>query len=727
MSLSGQEDGREGARAAADRTEELHRSTASAEPRTLPLNSRRLTLRYLKQLAGALGVPRTVSASDIRQLVEGAITELGREPRNVQVLLREAETGTTVCLQDEGGLFFTAAPLDTETQESPTPSEHSSPENGGESAEELRQEIQSMRLALDAAGDEGRELRAQVRGLTLQLEKEKARTKELWRINCAQLADFDATLALKEEEIECLQHELSDSHSRVASPVNVDCPDRLPSRPAQATGVRRRGKAPPVDAFTGEDPEIRFEDWLPSLRRATTWNDWDTNELLLQLAGHLRGCTLQEYNLVDLSPTQTFEDVVQTLQSRLDPGGKALAAQDFRHASQEKGECVGDFVRRLERTFRVAYGGDGMLPQTRNALLFSQLQEGLRQSLMEASAVSGATEYQSLCLAAKNEERRQAALRNRKGYQKSMPPPPQNRGGKEAPKTPDPTPSAGTGSTSRKCYVCGKAGHIAKDCRAAKRTESGGRGSSGTTPTHNSSQARRVQAAEEDPKANPSPDPLSLLYSSSDEEDDSFDICQVRVTDEGSKTHCAQVSIQGIPVYGLIDSGADITIIGGALFKRVAAVARLKKRDFKAADKTPRTYNQQSFQLDGRMDLEVSFGDRTMRTPVYIKMDAHDQLLLSEGVCRQLGILTYHPDMECWRGRRKKASKGQISPKTSKEDASVPMVRVKLVQTVRLDPGRSTQVTVQLTPPPLAREHHYSLRVTPSMNRRQGSWWRTCF
>ena len=87
-------------------------------------------------------------------------------------------------------------------------------------------------------------------------------------------------------------------------------------------------------------------------------------------------------------------------------------------------------------------------------------------------------------------------------------------------------------------------------------------------------------------------------------------------------------------MWGIIDSGADITIIGGSLLKRVATVARLKKRDFRAADKTPRTYNQQPFALDGRMDLDISFGDKTMRTAVYIKMDAHDQLLLSEGVCR---------------------------------------------------------------------------------------------
>lgn len=59
----------------------------------------------------------------------------------------------------------------------------------------------------------------------------------------------------------------------------------------------------------GFDMKIGF----PSLWRA--WNIWDSNELLLQLAGHLRGRALQEYNLLDLFPTQTFEDVVQILRS----------------------------------------------------------------------------------------------------------------------------------------------------------------------------------------------------------------------------------------------------------------------------------------------------------------------------------------------------------------------------------------------------------------------------
>ena len=56
------------------------------------------------------------------------------------------------------------------------------------------------------------------------------------------------------------------------------------------------------------------------------------------------------------------------------------------------------------------------------------------------------------------------------------------------------------------------------------------------------------------------------------------------------------------------------------------------------------------------MDLEITFNGKSITTPVYIKMDAPEQLLLSEGVCRQLNILTYHPDVQVWRGGRKRVS-----------------------------------------------------------------------
>ena len=99
--------------------------------------------------------------------------------------------------------------------------------------------------------------------------------------------------------------------------------------------MQRRGKAPPVDPFTEEDPEIRLEDWLPALQRASEWNGWSNADQLLQLAGHLRGRALQERNLLEKSDRNSYNKAIDALRARLDPGSKALAAQDFRHSRRE--------------------------------------------------------------------------------------------------------------------------------------------------------------------------------------------------------------------------------------------------------------------------------------------------------------------------------------------------------------------------------------------------------
>jgi len=96
----------------------------------------------------------------------------------------------------------------------------------------------------------------------------------------------------------------------------------------------------------------------------------------------------------------------------------------------------------------------------------------------------------------------------------------------------------------------------------------------------------------------------------SDPEDDT--VCQIRITDQGSEAQSVKVGIHGVPAYGIIDTAADITIIEGKLYKEVASVACLQKKDFKLADKTPCTYNCQPFSLDGQMDLNITFGDKTM-------------------------------------------------------------------------------------------------------------------
>ena len=146
------------------------------------------------------------------------------------------------------------------------------------------------------------------------------------------------------------------------------------------------------------------------------------------------------------------------------------------------------------------------------------------------------------------------------------------------------------------------------------------------------------------------------------------------------------VEIAGVPATGLVDTGADITIMGPELFKKVAAVAGLKKRQFKPADKQPHTYDRHPFKLDGRLDLDVSFNGKTMHTSVYVKMDAFDDLLLSEGVCCQLGIVMYHSSVEG----------NQSSMAVDMPTVSARSVRISLVDSVRLAPHSNTLASVKL-------------------------------
>ena len=50
--------------------------------------------------------------------------------------------------------------------------------------------------------------------------------------------------------------------------------------------------------------------------------------------------------------------------------------------------------------------------------------------------------------------------------------------------------------------------------------------------------------------------------------------------------------------------------------------------------------------LDGQMDLHISFGKKVICATVYVKLVALDQLFLSEAVCCQLGIVSYHPSVQ---------------------------------------------------------------------------------
>ena len=153
----------------------------------LPLNSRRLTGATIKRIAQALDVPITASTAEILQMVEAKLSDVGREPRNVQVLLGVAEPGSRLALEDETGTFLEIPP-----EEPPGPDEDA--EGGAEGgvedgAEEPRDgtgpgELETLREELAQSKERTEALQEEVRSLQEQLGNKRNRYKSLWKINC---------------------------------------------------------------------------------------------------------------------------------------------------------------------------------------------------------------------------------------------------------------------------------------------------------------------------------------------------------------------------------------------------------------------------------------------------------------------------------------------------------------------------------------------------------------
>ena len=70
--------------------------------------------------------------------------------------------------------------------------------------------------------------------------------------------------------------------------------------------------------------------------------------------------------------------------------------------------------------------------------------------------------------------------------------------------------------------------------------------------------------------------PMNLFLWILSDSDSDDGVKTITVRDEGSASRYAPVLVQGVPAYGIVDTAADITIIGGSLFRKVATVAQFK-------------------------------------------------------------------------------------------------------------------------------------------------------
>ena len=107
-----------------------------------------------------------------------------------------------------------------------------------------------------------------VRKLKDDLKRQRECAKHAWCLNYAQVNEQEKLLAKREDEIAELKEKLK-ACLHESSQRSHSCESESdPSEGAVAVHVdpvKHRGKAPPIDVFDGENAEIRFKDWLPSL------------------------------------------------------------------------------------------------------------------------------------------------------------------------------------------------------------------------------------------------------------------------------------------------------------------------------------------------------------------------------------------------------------------------------------------------------------------------------
>ena len=278
----------------------------------------------------------------------------------------------------------------------------------------------------------------------------------------------------------------------------------------------------------------------------------------------------------------------------------------------------------MKHNYQIAFGRENLSAETRDTLLYGQLQEGLSYSLIESPSVSGAQSYRELCIAAKKEEQRLAELKKKQQYLQTEKPPSggSTRGSFQRNYTRNDK-SGGSGNkfkppgkhNSLRCYLCDSPHHLARDCHK-QPTESEDKSSQKGTQESNGARMIRTR-----------------YYTSN----------------QKLQSH-VEVKIEGYPVTGIIDTESDITIIRGDLFYHIVETAGLEESSLKPADLKACTYDQKPINLDGQLDLHISFGERVICTTVYVKLLAPDQLLLSEAVCYKLGIVSYHPSVQFVQG-----------------------------------------------------------------------------
>ena len=512
---------------------------------------------------------------------------------------------------------------------------------------------------------------------------------------------------------------------------------------------------PPLSKFNGDDTDGEgqgFTDWIEQLELIGEVCRWNDQAKLVNLVTRLRGQAYNFYRSCTRDQRASYSTLVAALKERFTPVQiQSVQSSQFHERKQLPVEGVDSYAQDLRKLYNKAYSrthGSREAEAMGRSVLAYQFVAGLLPHL-KSKLVGSDGQFEELLTKARFEEARYRDVvvpgsrqtpihAGGGGFRQSA--------GNEVPRGSLQQRQVYTNtrpSEVRKCYHCGGTNHILRDCPLKGR--SAPREATGNSRSVSSALTRVVTASKDNSVPGKDVRVVTATAGGKSQETTSEEhlpdclsntIDQVVATLHGVEpqqvmpsvvlgpTLTSEVSLEGVPVKALLDTGSPISIVSLEVFLKACAQnrqssetpeewGRAVKQRFQKPTVSLRSYGGGELSIISQVKCCLSRGSLTVETILQVQKGAPVDLLLGTDVLSRLGFsfsrLENNGKLTYLLGKSESGLNVEVVKEATKDSAepeladvseeTTPPVVVKLIRATRLPARHSKLVRVSVDCP----------------------------
>ena len=353
--------------------------------------------------------------------------------------------------------------------------------------------------------------------------------------------------------------------------------------------------------------------------------------------------TLKSLCLPNTPATKGFDELITLLNNYYKPEVSSVTATYlFNQCRQESEESVKDFINRLKRAAVKCDFGSHLDRALRDQFLAGLSDDATRKEILakpaadirsfqevtkiataRETAVKAAAQLASSSIVVSSSSSVNAISRKHRSSGTTV------AGAKVGSRT----------SSPRKCFNCGKEGHIARDANCPAKG-------------HRCSKCQK-QNHFEDVCRSSKRKAANFLFNEEYEEEDRDDYLAFNITDteqndvasvSGARTDACigKVQIDGVDCEALIDSGSSVDVLGEDVLRRLRNDGHRNKR-LEASQSRLYAYGNTELPVVGKFSSRISFAGKATNTSIVV-IAGKGRCLLGRSTARELGLLRTGPE-----------------------------------------------------------------------------------